>query len=551
MDNRSRILVVEDTKIWQDIFGESLLSEGYQVKAARSYTEAKLILDRQSFDVAVVDIRLSDTDTKNKDGMKVLKDIRDAGDPTSIIIVSGHGTVELTRDAFKEFKVLDFLEKGKFEDDEEVFLQLVERGIQEARAIGYGNRSLSKTFLQELTFNRAHLLPGSSQDREELLQEMFKNFWPLSATPPSRSSLIETQEGRNIIQIVGWSRGIGEAIVARLGSRDVIQKESRNYNQHVKTLTQEDISTIKVEPVYKSGLGGLIYILKGAQLEPLQDFTSFYDEADTSSIINAVNNLFQGACANLYSERGIDTIKVDLSSMYQSMIGQVAAYREQELQEEEHYLQQMEDEDRQSYMQSRDQQIHASVNPIEFVEGRRFVFDSPVGVVHGDLRDGNIVVDSRGQTWLLGFYNTGLSDVMLTGVGTADSVSKRARQAGKRNLLHDFSTMEVSIRKTLISVNPEVMAKFDLALCKPKEFGEPLSFQTDSSIPELDKAFKVIIKLRKLASEVVDFEGDMQLYYTELLYQFLHTYLRLPDRTSKERMVTSAATLAAKLDQWH
>lgn len=49
MNQRTRVLVVEDTQSWQDIFKEALLGEGYHVRAAGSYAEAKTILDRQSW----------------------------------------------------------------------------------------------------------------------------------------------------------------------------------------------------------------------------------------------------------------------------------------------------------------------------------------------------------------------------------------------------------------------------------------------------------------------------------------------------------------------
>lgn len=548
MNQRTRVLVVEDTQSWQDIFKEALLGEGYHVRAAGSYAEAKTILDRQSFDVAVLDIRLSEGDTKNTDGMKVLEDIRNAGDRTSVIIVSGYATVGLTRDAFKRFSVLDFLQKDQFDEPE--FLELIRRGIQEAQTAGYGDISLSENLLKEpgRTIPTTSFLPGSHQDREELLRKMLEDFWPLSNTPPSTTKVIETWDGEHIVQIMGWSKGIGEAIVLRLGPRDVIKRESQNYSKYIKGLTENVIPTVKVGPFYQSDLGGLLYIQEGAEFAPLRDFISFYEDETTFNVIQALNNTFRRVY-DLYISKGIDRVKVDLSLVYQSVVQEAVAYQKRETEEEEYYLKQLDEDDRKFYLAERNQQDQISVNPIEYVQSARFIFDSPVAIVHGDLRAENIVADFRTRVWLIGFYNTGISDVMLTGADQVDSVAFRAYQVGKRNLLHDFASMEVSIRKTLLNLNADTMEAFDQALCEPEEFGQPLSFQSTLVIPQLEKAYQVIARLRELAFEIVEFEGDMKLYYAELLHQYLHAYLHLPDGPGKKQLWMSCARLATQLDK--
>lgn len=549
MEHKPTILVVEDTLIWQELFGEPLLFKGYRVQTARSLAEAQQILARQSFDMAIVDIRLSETDTENMDGLLVMKAIRDAGDPTSIAVVSGYSTVKITRDAFKKYQVMDVIEKDKFDDL--AFLDLVEKGIQLARAIGFGTDSVSKTVLREVAFNQAHLLPGSAQERENLLRTMAQYIWPLAKDPPSWSSLVEAPSGKMIVQIVGWSRGMGQAVVVRLGLREVIQKESRNYGQHVKAVMEGKRATKKSEPFYQSGLGGLIYTLKGANLEPLREFASFYIEEDTPRIIDTLNTLFQEDCAVLYSQGDASTVRIDLSSVYQSTIQQVTAYREQELQDIEYDLQQLNKDDREEYLQSRGRS-EEKMDPIKFVERQDFIFDSPVGVVHGDLRNGNVLVDSNAQTWLLGFYNTGLTDVMLTGSDTSESLSLRAHQSGKRNLLHDFATMEAFVRETLVTVDPKVQAELDQALCQPAAFTDLITLKDSSLSPQVEKAFQVIVRLRELASEAVNNSVDMQLYYAELLHQLLAIYLRLPDDgASKEQILASASVLAERLTHWH
>lgn len=546
MEHKGRILIVEDTSSWQDIFGEALTAQGYDVKQATSYGEAKEILDRRSFDVAIVDIRLSEGDTSNKDGMRVLEKIRDEGDLTSFIIVSGYATVGLTREAFKKYGVLDFLEKDRFQEEE--FLDLVKLGVQEARAFGYGETSLYQTLLRDPMPTISTFFPAS-HDHEELLQEMFAEFWPLSTNPQFMSELIETSEGKNVVQIIGWSKGIGEAIVARLGPSSVIKRESQNYTKHINELNENVKSTIKMEPVYKSGLGGLVYVLKGTHRGHLRNFTSFYMQESANVAKQTVHDVLWRVCTNLYLSRGIDEVEVDISAICQPLYEKLAKYRKEQRRDEERYYAQMDEAELESYLKTQSQKW--PVDPIDFVLSQRFTFNSPVSIVHGDLRGGNIIVDSQARGWLLGFYDTGMSDVTLTDADGPESIAFRAHQVGKRNLLHDFATLEVSIRATLTNIDADTRKAFDLALCQPSEFGVPFSFEIANFLPELDKAGAVVAKIRELLFEIVDFKGNMKLYYVELLHQFLHTYMRLPDRTEeKEQMWMSAAIIAERLARW-
>jgi len=466
MEYKISILVVEDTKSWRDIFAELLTSRGYLVETVSSYIEAKQILRRKSFDMAVVDIRLSE-DKSNIDGMKVLADIRNAKDPTNIVIVSGFATVELARNALVEFKALDILEKDRYDEDK--FIEVVERGTQGARAFGYGSMSFSKTFFVErgLPVEETSMFPGSIQEIEELLHSLFVDLWPFAVFPQSTSKLLNVWHGEHIAQIVGWSKRKGEAVAVRIGPRNMITKESRNYNDY----KLEKISnSLREEPHYKSDLGGLVYILKDAPPDSLRDFTSFYLEENVSNINQATQNLFWRSCNKLYLEKGIDKVRVNLSSVYKPVIQQIVDYQKQEMREEERYLRQLEENELQSYLETRDQENRRGVNPFEFVRRQDFIFDNcPVCVVHGDLRDGNIIFDSSGaQAWLVGFYDTELTDVMLAEDDGADSVALRAYQVGKRNMLHDFATLEVSIRETLGNVDSGEVAAFDLTLCEPK-----------------------------------------------------------------------------------
>ncbi len=103
------ILIVEDIPDWRDQLASSLKRGGYAVTTVASYGEALGELRRKEYPLVIVDLRLSPADENNRDGMILLGDLAALKIPA--IVVTGYGTAELARRAFRDFGTLDFLEK--------------------------------------------------------------------------------------------------------------------------------------------------------------------------------------------------------------------------------------------------------------------------------------------------------------------------------------------------------------------------------------------------------------------------------------------------------
>jgi ActR/RegA family two-component response regulator len=112
--------VVDDDRRWQNTFDRLLKVEGYSLTLASSYQEAIEVLEKEIFHLAIVDIRLVDWDKDNEDGLKILFYMKNRGLDkfTKSIIVTGFGTTDRQRRAFKEYDVLDFIPK-EGEDDQQ------------------------------------------------------------------------------------------------------------------------------------------------------------------------------------------------------------------------------------------------------------------------------------------------------------------------------------------------------------------------------------------------------------------------------------------------
>ena len=76
---RGKILIVEDFADWRELLSGLLQREGHQVEAVATLQEAQELssTDTKDLDLAILDIRLVETDETNEDGMRLLAEIQE------------------------------------------------------------------------------------------------------------------------------------------------------------------------------------------------------------------------------------------------------------------------------------------------------------------------------------------------------------------------------------------------------------------------------------------------------------------------------------------
>ena len=89
-----KILVVDDLADWRSTLRGLLNDAGYQVETAESFSSAIVWLESQRFDLALVDVRLDETDEDNAAGLDLAEEIKQRWPLTEIIIITGYGTPE-------------------------------------------------------------------------------------------------------------------------------------------------------------------------------------------------------------------------------------------------------------------------------------------------------------------------------------------------------------------------------------------------------------------------------------------------------------------------
>lgn len=113
MMEKPRALVVDDDRSWQEILREILEDAGCEVDCADSFSEAQRLV-AVPHRVAVIDLALHERDHHNRDGLMVLKLLREHDPGCSAILLTGYATVELAVSAIRQYGAENVLRKEVF-----------------------------------------------------------------------------------------------------------------------------------------------------------------------------------------------------------------------------------------------------------------------------------------------------------------------------------------------------------------------------------------------------------------------------------------------------
>jgi CheY-like chemotaxis protein len=100
-----RILVVDDVPDWCATLSRLLTDEGYRVQVTASVDGALSLLKATLFDLAVIDIRLDDSDETNVEGLDLAGLIRRDWPSVKVIIVTGYPTLQTVERAMQPHRV--------------------------------------------------------------------------------------------------------------------------------------------------------------------------------------------------------------------------------------------------------------------------------------------------------------------------------------------------------------------------------------------------------------------------------------------------------------
>jgi len=132
--HKGRVLVVDDLPDVRTTLSGLLLDEGYDVRSVSSRAEALQILGTERFHVAILDVRLDETDEDNQDGLLLMREIREKDPTVVIIILTGYANVKMVREALQPdcegvSPAFGFLEKSEVDQLPEYVNRAFERAV--------------------------------------------------------------------------------------------------------------------------------------------------------------------------------------------------------------------------------------------------------------------------------------------------------------------------------------------------------------------------------------------------------------------------------------
>jgi DNA-binding NtrC family response regulator len=111
MDERTKILVVDDEEVVRLSHIRTLASVHCNVEVVRDGSEALLVMEQRPADVVLLDLRMP-----GMDGMSVLKTIKQRWPETEVVIITGYPSVDSAKEAVR-LGAYDYLAKPVGPDD--------------------------------------------------------------------------------------------------------------------------------------------------------------------------------------------------------------------------------------------------------------------------------------------------------------------------------------------------------------------------------------------------------------------------------------------------
>jgi DNA-binding NtrC family response regulator len=96
MGEKAKVLVVDDEAVVRESYLRSLAGVNYRVRTALDAEEAIRLMEAESFDVVLVDIRMP-----GMDGISLLREIKTRWPESEVVVVTGYPTIESAKEAVR------------------------------------------------------------------------------------------------------------------------------------------------------------------------------------------------------------------------------------------------------------------------------------------------------------------------------------------------------------------------------------------------------------------------------------------------------------------
>ncbi len=261
MSQSAKILIVDDEANIRLTLNALLSREGYDVTVAASGEEAVVLLDQQSFDLLLVDLKMPGID-----GMQVVSALRERQHDTAVIVLTGHGSLETAVEGLHQ-GIFDYLLKTT---DPAQVVERVKAGLEDHNHRQRKERLLNvvSAAVQELRGaspqKAGQETTASSQEREIIIGSLHLNTWHQVATLNGRSLSLTPTEFRVLLCLaehVGQMLSYTQLVQCAQGYDASELEASELIKPHIHHLRQK-LEPDPATPRYLLNVRGKGYILQ-------------------------------------------------------------------------------------------------------------------------------------------------------------------------------------------------------------------------------------------------------------------------------------------------
>ncbi|OQY81787.1 MAG: hypothetical protein B6D41_19125 [Chloroflexi bacterium UTCFX4] len=414
-----RILVVEDRADQREHILLSLAQAGYEPLPAADFASAQHLLRSEHFHLGIFDINLNDPDHlgKNELGLELLKDVAELnlGGIFPVVFLSNYLTKKSLLRMSREINQITAwypLERKQLrQPPPPELLKEVKRFFDEYLKINFDiaydpeSRAVICRSAAQLA-EKEDRMPSTARLEWQLKDILGKLF-----ADATELVLRELNQGFSGAVVLEARPMLGELpakpLVVKVSRRDKIQTEARNYEQYVKPLLlTEATSHLDRGPAYSQHLGGIAYTSAFIESDAARDLDHFWREHSDGECVHALEQLFR-TLGPWFETRDRKRPR-NVRELYIRALGlEKDASRLPDAVRATHP-----DWDWDAPRLWFDPPGRLLPNPLLWFQqgdARATVSES---ITHGDLHTRNVMMNPRGQAWLIDFYRTGPSHLL-------------------------------------------------------------------------------------------------------------------------------------------
>ncbi len=477
---QGKILVVDDLPDVRKTVSGLLRDEGYLVRAAASRPEALEILENERFHIAVLDVRLDESDEDNQDGMELLAAINQCYPAITVIMLTGYADVEMVRKALlpvngrrpaysvvlkNEMMGLPETVRGAFQDSLRLNLELI---IEDPQAS-----------IEQLA-GQVRFPNGKTPPRDDAALQIREIFCKLffECETIRLGQMQQGFSGAAVFQVTPTYQGKGEGqgLVVKVGDRGEISAEISNYDKYVQGIVGNHRIPEALRSAQTRHLGGILYsfIGLGSQTE---NFAGVYQSNGLDELLPVLDNLYRETLFPLKDKTGRMKEDCDLRDFYLRHL-HLGDEKLQRIATGISAGQAVFSERADGAWQFGTERLP---NPLRYARGASFRADGFFTTIHGDLNGQNILLDPNRATWLIDFLTT-----------TDDG-----------HILQDYVALETDLRFRLVPESGcglEVLIQWARGCFEGSLLAAPLPAAAYDH-PGLLKAHRVMLHIRALAAQ--------------------------------------------------